>query len=174
MILGKLQKVEVSVFEKKYSPVVLGKASMFAFHLMERGVRYVLQDEMVRFLHMTMDDAKWDEPNRHCRSIPHHRSEFSVSVLCKDGKIIDVEAEIVLMRRNDGEWIISMGIECDRLRFPSCKALKGFWVYFGVGANCVTGEINYGTVWLNGVSSEEFKTPQDTAVLEVRKKLFAS
>lgn len=161
------------MFEKKYSPVVLTKASMFAFHLAERAVRFVLQDEMVRFLHMTMDDTKWNEPNRYGSDIPHHRSEITISVLCRNGRVVEIEAEIVLMRRDDGDWLISSGIECDRLRFPSCKALKGFYVYFGAGANHETGEIEYGTVWLESVSSETFHSPHDKSIVEVRRKLLA-
>src|SRR5437899_1912556 len=98
MSLGKLQKVEVGMFEKKYSPVVLSKASMFAFHLMERGVRFVLQNKMVRFLHLTMDDTKWNEPNKYGSDIPRYKSEITVSVLYQNEKVIEVEAEIGLMK----------------------------------------------------------------------------
>jgi hypothetical protein len=161
------------MFEKKYSPVVLTKASMFAFHLMERAVHFVLQDEMVRFLHMTLDDTKWDEPNPYSGKIPRHKSEFSVSVLCRNGRTIDVEAEVVLMKRDDGEWLVTGGIEAYRLKFPNCKALKGSYIYFGTRPG-TDGEIIRYCVWFVNVSSEEGTSPNDKSMCGVREKLLAT
>lgn len=164
--------MEVSVFEKKYSPVVLTKASMFAFHLAERAIKFVLQDEMIRFLHMTMDETKWNEPNKYGSDIPHHKSEITFSVLCRNDKVVEIEADIVLMKRDDGDWILPGRIESDRLRFPACNALKGACVYFG--AHHETGTIHRCTLWYINVSSKEGSSPEDEPMREVRAKLLAT
>jgi hypothetical protein len=155
------------MFDKKYSPVVLSKASTFALYLVERAIRFVLQDQMVRPLHLTIDDTKWSDDNRRF----NHWSEIAVSVLCQDDKVIEIEAEIGLMKRNDGDWVIIAGIDTYRLRFPSCKALKGTYVYFD--ADHETGEIHRYTVWVVNMSTEDGNSSDDYAIREVREKLLA-
>ncbi len=157
------------MLHKKYSPIVLSKANMFAFSLAERAIRYVLQDEMIRLLHVTIDSTVWtEEKDNH-----NHKSEISTSVLCRGHKLIEVEAEIILSRYLDGEWGITSGIKSDRIRFPGCKALKGFWIYFLTGGDREIEKIKLGYVWQVDVESKSFSSPQDDALVDVRRKLLA-
>jgi len=165
--LGTLQKVEIGMFKKKYSPVVIGKASMFAFHLMDGGVRYVLQNEMIRFLHLTIDETRDLTLEGSCL----YKSEFSGAVLCHNDKMILIEAEIILRKRIDGEWIISSEINSDNIRFPGCNALKGCMVRF-VRANPVN--IEFGEIVQTNVVSKKFYSPDDKALSEVREKILAN
>ena len=159
------------MFNKKYSPVVLPKASMFAFHLMERGVKFVLQDKFIRLLHLTIDETRWSEPNPYSSETQQHKSEFHVSVLCQDEKVIEIEAEITLLKRNDGDWIMSgSGLDAYRFRFPNCKALKGAEILFR--GHHETGEICNYDFWVVNKSSKTGASPTDKIMCEVRSKLF--
>lgn len=171
---GKLQKVEVSMFKKKtYNPIVHGKASAFALFLAEKAVRFVLQDDMIRFFHFTMDEMSWDEPNQYSGHIPHFRSEITASVMCRDGKLVEMEAEIILMKRDDGKWIHSGGIESYRLKFPGCGYLKGAYIYFDTRPE-TDGEIVRYCVWWVSVDSKDGTLPEDAAMCEVREKLITT
>lgn len=71
---------------------------MLALFLADQALRFVLQDNMVRMLHATMDDMKWKEESTH-----HYKSEITTSVLCKNGKVMEVEVEVDLVKRDDWE-----------------------------------------------------------------------
>ena len=158
------------MFNKKYSPVLLSKATTFALHLMEKGVHFVLQGTMIRFLHMTIDDTKWTEANKHGGGdFIFHKSDISVSVLCKEGKVIEVEAEIILLKDCNGEWVLRGGVHGDTLSFPSCKALKGTLVIFRRDID--TNEVRDYDVWLPNVSTYSGRFAEDKAMHELRAKL---
>jgi hypothetical protein len=131
MTPGELQKVEVAVFEKKYSPIVLSKKTMLALHLAERDLRAVLGQNMNRILHLTLDSFRWDEQKKGGWVLPCQSFEITASVLCGGGQVVEIEALIVLTKYGDGEWQVNYGGKDEEsLSFPGCKQLKGLRVYF--------------------------------------------
>ena len=146
---------------KKYSPVVLSKATMFALYLAEQSMKYVLQNQMVRMLHATLDDTKWTDERDYCKT------EISASIICRDGRVIQAEAEIKLWKGRNNDWMVNTGGLDYLLRFPNCKETT---VYFSFDHD--TQEIQ--KFYLGHSYSDALMgtSPDDERLEGVRKKLF--
>lgn len=158
------------LFEKRYSPIVLTRATMFCLNCAERAARFVLQEEMEEFFQATIDSTVWREGGRD-NDCDYHKSEISVSVTCRNGKLIQMECQVVAGKRTDGTYFIACGTECYMLRFPGCTAIQGKRVFFS--ADPQTGEIIRFTVWKPSILPQEGTLPTHEAMCRVRQALLS-
>src|SRR6266481_7266495 len=146
------------MFDKRYSPTVLSKAVALAYSLATIACRYVLQDEMLRIYHCTLDDKKWTSPNTHSGGeFVHYTSEIAGEILCRDGKFVTFEITITLLKRSDGEWVLCCGGDSYQIRFPKCKDLKTTLISFRLensDGGTKPEDIKSFNTWIPNISSD--------------------
>jgi hypothetical protein len=119
---------------------------------------------MVRFLHLTMDDMRRDEPSSR---FPRYKSEISASILCQKKKVIEVEVEVDLTRRADGEWVVNSH---STLLLPSLRRTRVTFAH-GVGDDSLW----HYDIWLvNSGHEGSGSSPDDEQMRKLRSELFAA
>ena len=167
------------IVNKRYSPIVHGKASALALYLAEQATRFVLQEEMVRFLHFTMDEMAWSKADP-CYGYSHYfKSEVTASVKCRSGKLVEVEIKIVLKQSN-GEWEIDGLYDVYRIRFPGCKILKETCIDFTT-RHYIDDQIYGFVIWRSGEQkercaslSDEPISPNNPVTLKIKEELITT